>query len=119
MAEDEIQPGKITRVVRVRFVADTTSDATNGDAANGDAMNSDAMNSDAMNLVGCDGYGILQDNHGRDIFFVDSALQDARLTELEVGQQVGYVIDSGPLSWAAKVWVAPKRVVNACRAVPS
>ena len=85
MAEDGIQPGKITKVVHVRFAANGAGKETN--------------------LADCDGYGILQGKDGRDIFFVDSALQDAQFSELEAGKEALYVIEMGPLHRAAKVWV--------------
>jgi cold shock CspA family protein len=79
-----IQHGKITKIVHVRFAA-------NGAGAE-------------TNLHGCDGYGILQGADGRDVFFVDSALQDAQFSELENGQEVLYVIEASPLRRAARVW---------------
>ena len=85
MAEDDIQFGKIMKVVHVRFAANGSGDETNLDR--------------------CDGYGILQGIDGRDVFFVDTALQDARFSELEAGQEAQYVIEPGPLHRAAKIWV--------------
>ena len=73
MAEDGIHPGKITKVVHVRFAANGAGNETN--------------------LVGCDGYGILQGADGRDVFFVDSALQDAQFSDLEAGQDALYAIE--------------------------
>lgn len=91
MAEDQIWAGKITKVVHVRFSATAGGDETN--------------------LDGCDGYGVLQRVDGLDVFFVDSALQDAKFTELEPGRNVLYLIERGPLGRAAKIWVATSRAL--------
>lgn len=59
------------------------------------------------NLESCDGYGILQDDKGQEIYFVDEALENARLTELRVGMDVEYLAEKGPLQRASKIWIVP------------
>lgn len=86
MTEDQILAGRIKKLVRVRFAVTEPADETNLDR--------------------CDGYGILQDVDGRDVFFVDSALQDEPFVNLKVGQDAHYIVETGPLGRAAKVWVA-------------
>lgn len=88
MTDNQIRAGKITKIVHVRFAA-----TSGGDEANVD---------------GSHGYGILQGDDGYDVFFVDSALQDAQLTELEKGRDTLYIMESGPLGRAAKVWTTRK-----------
>ena len=86
MAETQIREGKINKVVLIRFAARKSGNETN--------------------LGNCDGYGILQDADGREVFFVDSALQDADFADLQPGHHALYVMEVGPLARAAKVWVA-------------
>lgn len=95
MGKDQIRPGKITKLVHVRFAADAVGDETN--------------------LDGCDGYGILQGVDGQEVFFVDNAVQDAPFNELETGQDALYIIEPGPLGRAAKVWVATSQALNCSR----
>lgn len=83
MAEDQLRPGRITKVVRVSF----------------------ALDEDGRGLYGCNGYGILQDDDGHDVFFVDSAVQNTPFSELESGQQADYLLETGPLKRAVKVWL--------------
>ncbi len=63
MTEDQILAGRIKKLVRVRFAVTEPADETNLDR--------------------CDGYGILQDVDGRDVFFVDSAAAGRTLRQLE------------------------------------
>lgn len=89
MIDDQLRTGRITKVVHVRFAADA--------------------NSRENNLDDCHGYGVLHGSDGQDMYFVDTALQDARFAELKVGQNALYVTDIGPLGIAAKVWIATTR----------
>jgi len=86
MAEIQVRAGKITRVVQVRFAA--------------------RKGGNESNLDRCDGYGILQGDDGREVFFVDTALEDALFTDVQVGHHAWYVMETGPLARAAKVWVS-------------
>lgn len=85
MTKNQIQMGKITKVVHVCFDANDVGGETN--------------------LDGCHGYGILQGAGGQDVFFVDTAVQDAAFADLEAGREAFYTIEPGPLGRAAKVWV--------------
>jgi hypothetical protein len=89
MAVIQIREGKINKVVRVRFAARKSGSETN--------------------LDNCDGYGILLGADNREIFFVDTALQDACFSDLRPGHRALYVLEAGPLARAAKVWVATSR----------
>jgi cold shock CspA family protein len=89
MANDPIRTGKITKVVHVRFAAGRGGHETALDR--------------------CVGYGILQGADGQDVFFVDTAVQDALLTDLDAGDAALYVMESSPLHRAAQVWVASSR----------
>ena len=89
MEDDQVRVGTITKVVHLRFAANPRSDGTN--------------------LDGSHGYGILQGSNGKDVFFVDSALQDAHFSDLQAGQEAHYVVEFGPLGRAEKVWVATGR----------
>jgi cold shock CspA family protein len=50
------------------------------------------------------GYGILIGGNGEYVFFVDSALRDSRLDDLQVGQSVFYSPELGPFGRAFEVW---------------
>ena len=89
-----IQPGKITRIVHVCFADNMTVSKTN--------------------LDNCHGYAILQGADGREVFFVDSALQDANFTDLEIGCDVLYTLESGPLGRAARVWATTPQPSLCC-----
>lgn len=56
----------------------------------------------------CDGYGILQDGEGQEIYFVDAAIQDADLSDLHVGMELRYLAEESPLLRASKIWVVPR-----------
>jgi cold shock CspA family protein len=83
MAEDQVRTGRITRVVRISFAA----------------------NDDSRGLYDCHGYGIIQGDDGRDVFFVDSAVQNTSFSKIESGQHAEYVLEAGPLGRAVKVWL--------------
>ena len=89
MAEIQIRAGKINKIVHVRFAARKSGHETN--------------------LDNCDGYGILQSADGQEVFFVDTALQDAHFADLQPGRHALYVMETGPLARAAKVWIATSR----------
>lgn len=55
----------------------------------------------------CDGYGILQNAEGQEIYFVDAAIQDADLNDLHVGMELEYLPEESPLLRASKIWVLP------------
>jgi cold shock CspA family protein len=82
MPENNVRAGLITRVVRVALT-----------------------NNDDSHRCGCHGYGIIQGIEGRDVFFVDSALQNTSFSELESGQQVLYIMEAGPFGRASRVWL--------------
>ena len=42
------------------------------------------------------GFGFIEDETGKDMFFHSSALEDVRFEELREGQQVSYNIGQGP-----------------------
>lgn len=60
---------------------------------------------DAPKEGGCvgEGYGIIRSSDGRDVFFVNSVVQDGRFEELQQGQEVLFTIEDGPLGRAAVV----------------
>lgn len=49
------------------------------------------------------GYGIVRDEHGEEVFFVDSVVIKGRFPELELGQSVVFELESGPLLRAASL----------------
>lgn len=85
MATGPMKSGRISKVVHVRF----SSSGFRGE----------------NQLDGGHGYGILQGDEGQDFFFVDTAVQNAAFTDLEVGQAVDYMIEPGPLGRANQVWL--------------
>ena len=52
------------------------------------------------------GYGIIRDSDGHDVYFINSAVRGCRFDELVSGQEVRYRVEEGPLSRA--VTVVPK-----------
>lgn len=76
--------GRVTKVIHVRFAPSDTGCESSMEA--------------------CDGYGILQDSNGGEIYFVDAALQNIRLRDLQIGTLVEYVKEQGPLQRASKIW---------------
>ena len=60
------------------------------------------------------GYGVIRGEDGRDVFFVDVALQELEFADLQTGQQVCYQVDDGPLL-QAKSLTLPRGDTNRCR----
>ena len=49
------------------------------------------------------GYGIVRDEYGEDVFFVDSVVIKGRFPDLELGQSVVFELESGPLMRAVSL----------------
>lgn len=64
---------------------------------------------DALSRRGSEGYGIIRTADGRNIFFLNTAVQQGCFSELLVGQRVRYTLEDGPLARAAKVVPLPSR----------
>ena len=85
MTENERRTGRIKKIVRVPSIP---------------------ASDDSESLArGLQGYGILRDQGGQDVFFVDSAVCDVDFADLQTGTRVTYVMELGPLGRAAQVWV--------------
>lgn len=84
MSDNSVHYGTIKKVVHVRFAHGGPADFT-----------------------GSHGYGIIQDARGQDVYFVDTAVQDAAFSSLKSGRAARFTLEQGPLRRAAKIWVAP------------
>lgn len=56
-----------------------------------------------------EGYGIVRDEQGNDVYFVDSAVRNGCFSELEKGMSVSYILEDSPLVRAAEVWIRANR----------
>ena len=83
MSEKQRRRGQITKIVRVPCEATPKS------------------NSLPAEFVG---YGILRPEMGQDVFFAGADVANGRFESLDIGDEVSFLMEPGPLSRAARVW---------------
>lgn len=73
--------GVVTKVVRVPLSVDGPS----------------------SNPAKCEGYGLLRDEDGQEIYFTHLAVEGCPFTDVQSGQRVEYRLENGPLKRASRV----------------
>ena len=86
MSDRQGQRGRITKIVRVPFASFASGEP----------------DSELFS-----GYGILRSAQGKDVFFVGTVVVNRMFESLDIGDEVGFVLEPGPLLRAARVWVQP------------
>ena len=77
MKQQTSRKGKITKLVQIGHAISNCGDETDH---NGERS----------------GYGLVRDEDGEEVFFVDSVVIKGRFQELEIGQSVFFELESGP-----------------------